>query len=58
MSKILELIGFGFIGGTIYAFVGLIPQKDPIGWPIFWICAFGALAIIIYRKKKKKQTEA
>ena len=58
MSKILELIGFGFIGGTIYAFVGLIPQKDPIGWPIFWVCACGALAIIIYRKKKKKQTEA
>ena len=57
MSKILELIGFGFIGGTIYAFVGLIPQKDPIGWPIFWACAIGAFAIIIYRKKKKKQTE-
>ncbi len=57
MNKILELIGFGFIGGTIYAFVSLIPQKDPIGWPIFWVCACGALAIIIYRKKKKKQTE-
>jgi len=58
MSKILELIGFGFIGGTIYAFIGLIPQKDPIGWPIFWICAGATLMILIYRKKKKKQTEA
>jgi len=55
LSKILELIGFGFVGGTIYAFLGLISQKDPMGWPVFWGCAAGALAIIIYRKKKRKQ---
>ncbi|MEK6943853.1 MAG: hypothetical protein AABW55_00205 [Thermoproteota archaeon] len=55
MSKILELIGFGLIGGTIYAFLGLIPQKDPLGWLVFWSCAAGALAIIIYRKKKRKK---
>ncbi len=55
MSKILELIGFALIGGTVYAFLGPILQKDPIGWPVFWGCAGGALAIIIYNKKKRKQ---
>ncbi len=58
MSKILELIGFGLIGGTIYAFIGLIPQQDPIGWPLFWGCAAGTLLIIIYRKKKRKEKES
>ena len=55
MIKFLELIGFGLIGGLIYAFLGLIPQQDPIGWPVFWSCAAGTLAIIIYRRKKRKQ---
>ncbi len=54
MSKILELIGFVFIGGTIYAFLGLISQQHPLGWPVFWGCAGGALVIIIYRKIKKR----
>ncbi len=58
MIKILELIGFGLIGGTIYAFLGLIPQQDPIGWPLFWGCAVGTLGIIIYRKKKRKEKES
>lgn len=57
MSKILELIGFALIGGTIYAFIGLIPQQNPAGWPVFWGCAGGVLAIILYRKKKKKETD-
>ncbi len=57
MSKILELIGFGLIGGTVYAFLGLIPYQHPLGWPVFWGCAAGALAIIIYRKKKQKKQE-
>ena len=52
MSKILELIGFGLIGGTVYAYLGLIANKDPLGWPIFWSCAGGALAIIVLRKKR------
>ena len=56
MSKILELIGLGLIGGTIYLFLGL--NESEFKWPVFWICAGGALAIIVYRnymRKKKKQ---
>ena len=55
MSKILELIGFACVGGTIYAFLGLSPS-DPIRWPLFWACAGGALAIILFRKWKKKRS--
>ena len=57
MIKMLELIGFALIGGTVYAFIGPIPRQDPVGWPIFWACAIGTLAIIIYRKKLKKNEE-
>ena len=56
MSKILELIGLGLIGGTIYSFLGL--NESELKWPIFRICAGGALASIVYRnymRKKKKQ---
>ena len=53
MSKILELIGFACVGGTIYAFLGLTPG-DPIRWPLFWTFAAGALVVILYRKWKKK----
>ena len=56
MSKSLELIGFACIAGTIYAFLGLIAQQNPIGWPVFWGCAAGALGIIIYRKWMRKKT--
>lgn len=56
MSKLLELVGFGLVGGTIYAFLGLVAQKDPLGWPVFWACAGGAFAIILYRKKKQKKS--
>ena len=52
VSKILDVIGLALIGGTIYAFLVPIPQQDPTGWPIFWSCAGGALAIILLRKKK------
>ena len=57
MSKFLELIGFACIGGTIYAFLGL-GLRDPIGGPLFWGCAGGALAVIMYRKWKKKKSES
>lgn len=53
MSKILELIGFGLIGGTIYAFLGMI--GNPMQWPVFWACAGGALVVILLRKKKIKK---
>jgi len=50
--KALELIGFAFIGGMIYAMFGG-GEGGPI-WPLFWACAVGAVAINIYRRKKKK----
>jgi hypothetical protein len=52
MSKILELIGFGLIGGTIYSWIGM--ADSPLRWPIFWGCAGGALAIIIYNRKIRR----
>ncbi len=55
MTKILELIGLGFIGGTIYSFLGM--GESELRWPVFWACAIGALAIIIYRKRKRKLAE-
>jgi predicted cobalt transporter CbtA len=55
LSKILEMIGFALVGGTIYSFVGM--TESELRWPVFWSCAGGAMAIIIYRnyiKKRKK----
>ncbi|WOV92508.1 MAG: hypothetical protein R1F52_05175 [Candidatus Nitrosoabyssus spongiisocia] len=54
MIKILEIIAFGCIGGMIYAFLGPIAQQNSIGWPIFWMCAGGSLAIILYRNRMRK----
>ena len=56
MSKILEIIGFALIGGTIYSFLGMMGSE--LRWPVFWICAGGAFAIIIYRKWSKKKSSA
>ena len=53
MKKILEIIGFALIGGTIYSYLGMI--GNDFRWPVFWGCASGALAIIIYRKWMKKK---
>ena len=55
MTKLLELIGLGLIGGTIYSFLGM--GESELRWPVFWACAVGALAIIIYRKRKRKLAE-
>ncbi len=57
MSKFLELIGLACIAGTIYAFLGLIAQQDPIGWYVFWGFALGALGVILYRKWMRKRSE-
>ena len=58
MSKILDLIGLALIGGTIVSFIpGLIPNMEGGLNPVFWGCAIGALAIIIYRKQQRKKQE-
>jgi hypothetical protein len=57
MIKILELIGFVLIGGTVYSYLGMIGNE--LRWPVFFGCAAGALAIIIYRKKiRQKESNA
>jgi hypothetical protein len=53
MTKILEIIGFALIGGTIYSYLGMI--GNDFRWPVFWACAAGALGIIIYRKWMRKK---
>ncbi len=55
MIKILELIGLALIGGTIYSFLGM--HESELRWPVFWVCAIGALAIIIYRKRQRKKLD-
>ena len=52
------MIGLVLIGGTIYSFVGM--TESELRWPVFWSCAGGAMAIIIYRnyiKKRKKNAQ-
>ncbi|MBI4131531.1 MAG: hypothetical protein HY476_03480 [Nitrosarchaeum sp.] len=53
MIKILELIGFALIGGTVYSYLGMIGSE--LRWPVFFGCAAGTLAIIIYRKKVRQK---
>ena len=55
MSKGLELLGLGLIGGTIVSFVGM--GDSELRWPVFWGCAIGALAIIFYRKRQRKKQD-
>ena len=55
MTKALELIGFALIGGTIISFVGM--GDSELRWPVFWGCAIGALAIIVYRKRQRKKQD-
>jgi LPXTG-motif cell wall-anchored protein len=55
MTKLLELIGLGLIGGTIYSFLGM--GESELRWPVFWGCAMGALAIIVYRKRKRQKLD-
>lgn len=54
MIKALEIIGFALIGGTAYAYLGMIGNE--LRWPVFWSCAAGALGIIIYRKWMQKKS--
>ena len=50
--RMLELVGFAAIGGTIYAFLGM--TESEYRWPVFWVCAGLALAVIIIRKKMRR----
>jgi len=56
MIKILEIIGFAAIGGTIFAFLGM--GDSQLKWPIFWGCAGIALIVIIYRKRLRQKQES
>jgi hypothetical protein len=53
MIKILVIIGLVLIGGTVYSYLGMIGHE--LRWPVFFGCAVGALAIIIYRKKIRQR---
>ena len=55
MTKVLELIGLALIGGTIYSFLGM--GDSELRWPVFWACAIGALAVILYRKRQRKKLD-
>jgi len=49
------MIGFALIGGTIVSFIGLIPNVDAGANPVFWACAGGTLAIIVFRNYMRKR---
>jgi hypothetical protein len=53
LSKILEIIGLALIGGTIYSFIGM--TESELRWPVFWSCAGGTLAIIVYRNYMRRR---
>ena len=55
MTKALELVGFALIGGTIVSFLGM--GDSELRWPVFWGCAIGALAVILYRKRLRKKLD-
>ena len=58
MGKALELVGLALIGGTIVSFIpGLIPNLEGGLNPVFWGCAIGVLAIILYRKRQRKKQD-
>ena len=54
----MEIIGLILIGVTIYSFIGM--TESELRWPVFWSCAGGAMAIIVYRnymRKRKKNAQ-
>ena len=55
----LEIIGLALVAIMSLGFVGALAPTIPIGAsnPYFWGCAGGTLMIIMYRKRKRKQTE-
>ena len=58
MGKSLELVGLILIVIMGLSFVGVFRPTIEAGLsPLFWACAGGAFAIIIYRQKKRKEKE-
>ncbi len=58
MTKLLDLLGLAFVGIMALGFMGLLqPTIQPGLSPLFWICAGGAMIIIMYRKIKKKRED-
>ena len=55
MTKALEMVGLALIGGTIVSFLGM--GDSELRWPVFWGCAIGALAVILYRKRQRKKLD-
>lgn len=54
----LEMLGLVLIAIMTLGFVGVLqPTIEPGLSPLFWGCAGGTLAIIVYRKMKRKQDE-
>ena len=58
MIKILEIIGLALVVIMFISFVGFIPGYESGFSPLFWGCAVGTLAIILYRKKKRSEKES
>ncbi len=60
MSKILDVVGLGFLAIMTLGFVGVLEPygiKNGIS-ELFLGCAGGTLMIIIYRKMKRREKEA
>ncbi len=58
MIKTLEIVGFILLGIMVLSYVGALrPIVDAGISVVFWGCAGGALAIIMYRKFMKKRQE-
>jgi len=55
LTKALEMVGLALIGGTIVSFLGM--GDSELRWPVFWGCAIGALAVILYRKRQRKKLD-
>lgn len=58
MAKIFDILGLVLVAIMSLGFVGALqPTVQPGLSPLFWICAGGALMIIMYRKMKRKKEE-
>lgn len=58
MAKMLELLGLVLVAIMTLGFVGVFQPAIESGLsPLFWACAGGTLAIILYRKRKQKKQE-